>query len=86
MSNEAIIKHLHTPSGRRYHFDLIRDGEVVRDPGGILLRDDDHAVTVAQQLAHDLVMRRANLNGRNCSIKVRDDRGHELRHVIVNLS
>lgn len=75
----------HGPSGRRYYFDLVRDGTVVRDPGGLVLRDDAHAIDAAEQLARTL-RERSDLQGRRCAIHVRDERGKEFQRVVVEAS
>ncbi len=45
MSDEAAVKSIHNAQGRRYHFDLVRNGAVVRDPGGLILRGKRRRVT-----------------------------------------
>jgi hypothetical protein len=35
-NNKPVASSANKPSGRRYHFDLIRDGVAVRDPGGLI--------------------------------------------------
>ena len=84
MSN-AVVRDAgtHGSPGRRYYFDLFRDGTVVKDPGGLILRDDAHAVLVGEQLGRTLLQRN-DLRGRKCSIRVRDERGNELQRVKVD--
>jgi hypothetical protein len=86
MLDEAVVKGPHKAQGRRYHFDLIRDGAVIRDPGGLVMRDDKHAVAVGEKLARTLFVQRSELRGRHCSIKVRDERGLELAQIEVDAS
>lgn len=86
MSEETVVRGPHKAQGRRYHFDLVRNGAVIRDPGGLLMRDDKHAVAVGEKLARTLFVQRSELRGRRCLIKVRDERGLELAQIEVDAS
>jgi hypothetical protein len=68
----------------RYHFDLV-DSEIVADHGGLLLRDDAHAIEVGERLAKKLYESRPDLRGRHCSILVRDQHGEMHRALIEEL-
>jgi hypothetical protein len=59
---------------------------MLKDPGGLVLPDDSHAVEMGERLARTLLIQRSNLRGRRCCIKVRDDRGKELALVAVDMS
>jgi hypothetical protein len=66
----------------RYHFDLV-DGDIVPDPGGLLLSDDARAFEVGERLAKKLFESRPDLRGRQCAIRVRNQSGSELYRAAI---
>jgi len=86
MADEIVGQRGHDTRERRYHFDLVRNGTVIRDPGGLVLRDDKQAIAVGEKLARKLLIRRSELRGRHCSIRVCNEMGLELALVEVDVS
>jgi hypothetical protein len=86
MADAAVRNGASTSEGRRYHFDLIRNGTVIRDPAGLVLRDSKHAVAVGEKLAKKLFIKRSMLRGSSCLVRICDEHGLELAKVEVDVS
>ena len=66
----------------RYYFDLM-NGEVVADDGGLVLKNDAHAVFMGDRLSKQLFDSRPELRGGHCAIVVRDKQKTEFYRAAI---
>ena len=62
----------------RFFFDLLFDGKILLDPGGMIFSGTNGAKSAADKLAHHLMIGRAELRGIGSCVRVRNERGEEI--------